>query len=194
MPRERTDSLETDFTGLPEGLPVPVDDGAADHLVGSRMPQVRLASTRGGAVDVSALPAGRSVLFAYPMTGKPGVALPDGWDEIPGARGCTPQNCAFRDLHRDFVSLGVAVFAVSTQTTEYQSEMVERLHVPYPALSDAGLVLTDALRLPTFEAAGMRLLRRLTMIVRDGIIEHVFYPVFPPDRSAKDALDWLNAN
>lgn len=186
--------MTTSFTSLPDDLPVPVDDGAAAHLVGTRMPSMRLASTRGGFVDLAALPSGRTVLFAYPMTGRPGVALPDGWDAIPGARGCTPQNCAFRDLHHDFLARGAGVIALSTQTTFYQQEMAERLHVPYPVLSDADFLLTDALRLPTFEAEGVRLLRRLTMIVRDGTIEHVFYPVFPSDQSAAVALEWLRTN
>ena len=179
------------YDSLPDDLPAPRDDGACDHLVGMAMPMLRLPSTQGGSVDLGALPAGRSVLFAYPMTGRPGVDLPDGWNEIPGARGCTPQNCAFRDLHRAFTDLGTSVFALSTQTTDYQAKMAARLHLPYPVLSDADHALTDALRLPTFEADGMRLLRRLTLIVRDGIIEHVFYPVFPPDRSAEPVLEWL---
>ena len=181
------------YTALPTDLPVPVDDGAAGHLVGLPMPAIVLASTRGGTIDLAALPSGRTVLFAYPMTGRPGVTLPDGWDDIPGARGCTPQNCAFCDLHLDFSGLGATVIAVSTQRADYQREMAERLHLPYPVLSDADFGLTDALGLPTFEVDATRLLRRLTMIVRDGTIEHVFYPVFPPDRSAEQALDWLRA-
>lgn len=183
-----------DFASLPPDLPAPSDDGAAAHLIGLRMPPIVLTSTLGGSVDLGRLPVGRTVIFAYPMTGRPGEALPDGWDEIPGARGCTPQNCAFRDLHEDFRVLGVSVFAVSTQPTGYQREMAERLHVPYAVLSDAAFALTDALRLPTFEVDGVRLLRRLTLVVRGGTIEHVFYPVFPPDRSAAQALDWLKAN
>lgn len=186
--------MTTSFTSLPSDLPVPVDDGAAAHLVGLRMPALSLASTQGGRVDLAALPAGRTVIFAYPMTGVPGVALPVGWDDIPGARGCTPQNCAIRDLYREFLALGAGVLALSTQTTAYQSEMAERIHVPYPVLSDADFALTDALRLPTFEAVGVRLLCRITLIVRDGLIEHVFYPVFPSDQSAAVTLDWLRAN
>jgi peroxiredoxin len=186
--------MSASFTSLPPDLPVPIDDGAAAHLVGMRLPPLRLASTQGGVVDLAALPSGRTVLFAYPMTGRPGVALPDGWDEIPGARGCTPQNCAFRDSYRAFLSLGAGVLAVSTQGTDYQREMAEQLHVPYPVLSDVDFTLTDALRLPTFEAQGVRLLCRLTLIVRDGTIKQVFYPVFPPDRSAAVALDWLRTS
>ena len=186
--------MTTSFTSLPADLPVPIDDGAAAHLRGRKLPALLLPSTLGAAIDLAALPPGRTVLFAYPMTGKPGVALPDGWDDIPGARGCTPQTCAFRDLHRDFLAVGASVLALSTQTTAYQSEMADRLHVPYPVLSDADFLLTDALRLPTFEVYGVRLLRRLTLIIAAGLIEHVVYPVFPPDRAAADTLDWLRAN
>jgi peroxiredoxin len=180
-----------DLAAIPADLPAPLDDGACDHLVGLAMPAIVLEATRGGPVDLAALPAGRTVLFAYPMTGKPGVALPDGWDAIPGARGCTPQNCAFRDQHAAFVGLGAGVLGLSTQTTAYQAEMAERLHLPYPVLSDVAFALTDALKLPTFEADCMRLLRRVTLVIKDGVIEHVFYPVFPPDRSAEPVLAWL---
>lgn len=186
---------QASYATLPEALPAPVDDGACDHLPGLPLPAVALPSTRGGRVALDALPAGRSVIFCYPMTGEPGVALPAGWDDIPGARGCTPQNCAFRDLHADFVALSAGVYAVSTQATGYQRELAERLHLPYPVLSDADLELTTALRLPTFRAGGgSRLIRRLTLVVRDGTIEHVFYPVFPPDRSAEPVLDWLRTH
>ncbi len=179
------------YDSLPDDLPAPRDDGACDHLVGMAMPMIRLPSTQGGSVDLGALPIGRSVIFAYPMTGRPGVGLPDGWNEIPGARGCTPQNCAFRDLHLCFTDLGASVFAVSTQTTDYQAEMATRLRLPYPVLSDADHALTHALRLPTFEADGMRVIRRLTLLVSGSVIEHVFYPVFPPDWSADQVLEWL---
>lgn len=183
-------------TTLPDGLPMPADDGACDHLVGLPLPAVALPSTQGGRVALDALPTGRSVIFCYPMTGQPGVDLPDGWDDIPGARGCTPQQCALRDRHAELADLGVAVYAVSTQASSYQREMAERLHLPYPVLSDSDYELTTALRLPIFRAApyaadGPRLIRRLTMVVRDGIVEHVFYPVFPPDRSAEPVIDWL---
>lgn len=186
--------MVANIADLPPDLPKPRDDGGCAHLVGLRMPAVRLASTRGDRIDLAALPPGRAVLFAYPMTGRPGVALPEGWDEVPGARGCTPQNCALRDTHRAFLDLDAAVFAVSTQQSVYQREMAERLHLPYPVLSDADFALADALRLPTFEAGGMRLIRRLTLIVEDGVIEHVFYPVFPPDRSAEPVLEWLRTH
>lgn len=179
------------FFPLPSGLPEPVDDGACDHLVGMRMPHALLTSTLGRAVDVGALPAGLTVIFCYPMTGVPGQPLPDGWDLIPGARGCTPQACSFRDLYRDFETLGVGVFGLSAQSSAYQREMAERLHLPFEVLSDADLRLTKALGLPTFEAGDMRLIKRLTLVVRDGAIERVFYPVFPSDRGAADVLAWL---
>ena len=181
----------TDFTVLPSDLPPPVDDGACEHLPGLAMPSVRLPSTSGRLVDLGALPAARTVIYCYPRTGRPGEPLPDGWDAIAGARGCTPQSCAFRDHHRELTGLGAEVYGLSTQTTDYQREMAERLHLPFEVLSDARFALTDALRLPTFEVDGMRLIRRLTLIVRDRRIEHVFYPVFPPNESAARVIDWL---
>jgi peroxiredoxin len=155
------------------------------------MPAVRLPSTAGRLVDLAALSAPRTVIYCYPRTGKPGQPLPDGWDMIPGARGCTPQSCAFRDHHRDLADLGAEVYGLSTQTTDYQREMAERLHLPFEVLSDARFAFSDALRLPTFEVDGMRLVKRLTLVVRDKRIEHAFYPVFPPDQSADQVVDWL---
>jgi peroxiredoxin len=181
----------TDFTELPSNLPPPVDDGACHHLRGLAMPSVRLPSTAGRLVDLGALGSGRTVIYCYPRTGRPGEPLPDGWDMIPGARGCTPQSCAFRDHHRELAGLGAEVYGLSTQTTDYQREMAERLHLPFEVLSDAGFAFTDALRLPTFEVDGMRLIKRLTLIVRDQRIEQVFYPVFPPNESAAQVIGWL---
>jgi peroxiredoxin len=172
-------------------IPAPVDDGAARHLAEMRMPSVQLAATDGSKVDLSKL-NGRTVVYAYPRTGKPGVPNPEGWDLIPGARGCTPQTCAFRDLFAELKAAGVDhLFALSTQDTAYQKEVAERLHLPFPILSDEGFKLTTALRLPTFETHGMVLLKRLTLVIKNGVIEHVFYPVFPPDRNAGDVLAWL---
>ena len=182
---------QADYSSLPKSLPAPVDDGACAHLTGLSLPDLALPSTRRDSVHLGRLPDPVSVLFFYPMTGRPGVALPDGWDAIPGARGCTPQNCAFRDTHDEFRALGAGVYGVSTQSTAYQAEMADRLHLPYPILSDADFALTDALGLPTFVADGTRLVRRLTLVVRGGVIAHVFYPVFPPDRSAEPVLDLL---
>lgn len=179
---------------LPPGLPEPVDDGAAGHLLGMQMPPVSLPSTAGGLVDLSKPGAGRTVVYCYPMTGVPGQPLPDGWDAIPGARGCTPQACGFRDHHRELAELNAEVFGLSTQTTGYQTELAKRLHLPFAILSDAEFKLCDALRLPTFEVAGMRLVKRLTLILREGRIEQVFYPVFPPNESAAQVLRWLGAH
>ena len=177
---------------LPEDLPVPTDDGAADHLPGIQIPSVPLSSTAGETVDLSAL-SGRTVVYCYPMTGRPGSDLPSGWDEIPGARGCTPQSCSFRDHHAELRTLGARVFGLSTQDTDYQREATQRLHLPFALLSDEELAFADTLRLPTFEVEDMVLLKRLTLIIRDGRIEKVFYPVFPPDRSAEDVVGWLEA-
>jgi peroxiredoxin len=181
----------TNVTDLPSDLPRPIDDGAGDHLVGLAMPPLRLPSTAGRLVDLGALTAPRTVIYCYPRTGRPGEPLPDGWDMIPGARGCTPQSCAFRDHHQELADLGAEVYGLSTQTTDYQREMAARLHLPFEVLSDAGFALVDALRLPTFAVDGMRLVKRLTLIVRDQRIEHVFYPVFPPDESADQVTSWL---
>ncbi|MDB5069469.1 MAG: peroxiredoxin [Candidatus Eremiobacteraeota bacterium] len=179
---------ERSLSTLPADLPVPVDDGAATHLAGTRLPHVQLAATDGSTVDLATI-AGTVVVFAYPRTGRPGEpSLVDDWDAIPGARGCTPHTCAFRDLHDEFTALGARVYGLSTQDTAYQREMVERLHVPFPVLSDADLALTRALRLPSWDVAGQTLLKRIAWIARDGTIERVFYPVFPPDKNADEVL------
>jgi peroxiredoxin len=158
------------------------------------MPEIRLDSTTGRSVDLSTLGDNRAVIYIYPRTGVPGTPLPDGWDMIPGARGCTPQSCGFRDHHRELAELGAQVFGLSTQTTEYQREMAARLELPFEVLSDSHFELANALRLPTFDVAGMRLLKRLTLIIRAGKIEHVFYPVFPPNESAERVIEWLRSN
>jgi peroxiredoxin len=180
-----------DPTILPADLPRPIDDGGAAHLEGSMLPDVALAATDGSEVRLARL-TGRGVVYAYPRTGQPGKALPEGWDAIPGARGCTPQSCAFRDHFAELRDLGGAhLFGLSTQDSAYQREAAERLHLPFPLLSDEGLAFTKAAGLPTFEISGMVLLKRLTIIVDDGRVTKVFYPVFPPDRSADEVLDWL---
>jgi peroxiredoxin len=175
-------------------IPAPADDGAAAHLTGTRLPAVALRATDGAFVTLAAVP-GRIVVYGYPMTGQPGVALPEGWDEIPGARGCTPQSCAFRDHHAELVAAGAhRTFGLSTQDHAYQKEMAERVHLPFPVLSDDALILTKAARLPTMEVAGRTLLKRFALVIDDGVITKVFYPVFPPDRNAGDVLAWLIAN
>ena len=182
----------TDPYTVPADLPVPVDDGAADHLPGRPMPPVEVPATSGETVRLDALGSGRTVLYLYPMTGRPGADLPAGWDEIPGARGCTPEACAFRDHHRDLLDAGAArVYGLSSQDTAYQREAVDRLRLPFAMLSDPALRLAGALTLPTFEADGGRLFSRLTLIVEEGRIEHVFYPVFPPGGHADEVLAWL---
>jgi peroxiredoxin len=183
--------LEVDWSKIPP----PADDGAAAHLEGMALPPVSLVATNDTSVTLAALP-GRTVVFAYPRTGEPGkIALVDDWDMIPGARGCTPQTCAFRDLYAELKAAGASqVFGLSTQSNEYQTEMASRLHLPFPVLSDEKLLLTQALDLPTMDVAGQTMVKRLALIIDDARITHVFYPVFPPDRNAGDVLTWLKAN
>jgi peroxiredoxin (alkyl hydroperoxide reductase subunit C) len=183
--------LEVDWSKIP----APADDGAAAHLKGLTVPPVSLVATNDTTVTLAALP-GRTVVFGYPRTGEPGkIALVDDWDMIPGARGCTPQTCAFRDLFAELKAAGARqVFGLSTQSNEYQTEMASRLHLPFPVLSDEKLALTHALDLPTMEVAGLTMIKRLALIIDDARISHVFYPVFPPDRNAGDVLAWLKAN
>lgn len=178
---------------FPENLPQPVDDGAAEHLDGAALPDLTLTATNGDAVNIGQVP-GLVVIYIYPMTGRPDVPQPEGWDEIPGARGCTPQSCGFRDHHAELRALNAQVFGLSTQETAYQVEAKERLHLPFELLSDSGLALKARLNLPTFQAAGMELYKRLTLIARDGRIAKVFYPVFPPGQNAEDVLAWLRAH
>jgi peroxiredoxin len=179
---------------LPADLPVPVDDGAADHLEGMAIPALALPSTSGEDIDLGRAAEGTLVLYLYPRTGRPGEQLPDGWDDIPGARGCTPQSCAFRDHFAELRSLGTDVLGISAQALADQAEFAERVGLPYPILSDPELELAQALGLPTFEVAGMRLYRRLTLIARKGRIIKVFYPVFPPDRNAAEVVAWLESS
>src|SRR5579871_2739073 len=183
--------LEVDWSLIPP----PLDDGEANHLVGQTIPKLSLLATDDTSVTLSTL-TGRCVVFAYPRTGEPGkISLVDDWDMIPGARGCTPQTCAFRDLFSELKAAGARhVFGLSTQSNAYQLEMASRLHLPFPVLSDEKLELTRALNLPTMEVAGLTLIKRLALIIDDGRITQVFYPVFPPDRNAGDVLEWLKEN
>jgi peroxiredoxin len=175
---------------LPKDLPIPIDDGACNHLPGMKLPSVPLIATTGRVVDLANI-AGRTFVYCYPRTGRPDEDPPPGWNEIPGARGCTPQSCAFRDHDQELRALGVEVFGLSTQDTNYQKEAVERLHLPFPLLSDEKLRFAKALKLPTFEVESMTLIRRLTLVIKDGRVEHVFYPVFPPDKNADEVIVWL---
>ena len=177
---------------LPPDLPAPVDDGAADHLPGSKLPRLVLESSQ-GPVDLAELAARRAVLYVYPATGTPGRPSPDGWDAIPGARGCTPQSCAFRDHAGELAELGARVAGLSAQPLAAQIEFAERERMPFPVVADPELRLRDVLTLPTFEFGGATLYMRVTLVLEAGCVSHVFYPVFPPDRSAADVVDWLRA-
>jgi peroxiredoxin len=184
--------MSTNPLELPKDLPPPVDDGAAAHLPGLFLPDIALPSTDGSMINLGRL-EGRWVLYIYPMTGRPDVPLPDGWDAIPGARGCTPQACSFRDHYTELKSFNTGVLGLSTQTSEYQREARDRLHLPFQLLSDNALLLKQQLHLPTFIASGMELYKRLTLVIQDMQIVQVFYPVFPPDRNVDDVLAWLRS-
>jgi peroxiredoxin len=178
---------------LPDDLPVPQDDGSTDHLNGLRLPQIPLRSTSGMDIDLGQI-KGKLVVYCYPMTGQPNVALPDGWDQIPGARGCTPQSCAFRDHYQELQALGAQVIGLSVQSTEYQKEMADRLHLPFPVVSDKDYQFQKALNMPTFVAGGMTLLKRVTLIANDGVIVGVHYPIFPSDSDASWVIDFLKTH
>jgi len=179
---------------LPPDIPAPQDDGGARHLAGMTLPDLALPGTDGASVNLSKL-KGRTVVYVYPRTGVPGIDPPQGWDQIPGARGCTPQSCSFRDHFGELKQLGVAqLFGLSTQDTAYQAEAATRLHLPFPILSDEKLKLTKALNLPTFTASGMTLLKRMALVIDDGRITKTFYPVFPPDKNAADVIAWIQAS
>ena len=185
--------MTASYEDLPADLPVPEDDGAAAHLTGAVMPPISLPATTGGTVDLSTL-GPRAIVYVYPMTGTPGVALPEGWDDVPGARGCTPESMGFRSHYDELTALGAQVFGLSAQTTAEQAEAAERLALPFPLLSDSGLVLAERLRLPTFTAAdGVVRYKRLTLVLDYGTISRVFYPVFPPNQHAAEVLGWLQA-
>ena len=178
---------------LPDNLPIPSDDGDCLHLIGARLPSTSLKSTDSTNTNL-ALIKGWLVVYCYPMTGQPNKSLPEGWDEIPGARGCTPQSCNFRDNHQNFTELSTQVYGLSTQSSGHQLEAVNRLHLPYALLSDNQFQMADALKLPTFEVNTMRLIKRVTLIIFDGVIKHYFYPVFPPDKNADEVITWLKQN
>jgi peroxiredoxin len=186
--------MATNPNVLPPNIPVPQDDGGAAHLTGMMLADLALPATSGAPVNLSKL-KGRNVVYVYPRTGVPGQHNPDGWDQIPGARGCTPQSCSFRDHYGELKQFGVMqLFGLSTQDTAYQREAAERMHLPFPVLSDEKLELTKAMRLPTFMAAGLTLLKRMAWVIDDGKMTKVFYPVFPPDKNAEEVLAWLRQN
>ena len=180
------------YETMPEDLPRPINDGACDHLIGMKLPDIDLLATDGSVVNLSAQKR-KTVVYCYPMTGKPGIPLPEGWDEIPGARGCTPQSCSFRDHHSELSALDADVFGLSTQNTEYQKEMAERLHLPFLVLSDANFKFCEVMRLPTFEVSGMRLLKRVTMIAENNSVIGVHYPIFPSDSDANWVIEQLSS-
>jgi len=182
----------TNLNQLPTDLPVPQDDGSASHLMGMRLPNIELLATNGKSIHLGEL-KGRLVIYCYPMTGQPNVPLPDGWDQIPGARGCTPQSCSFRDHYQELQALGAEVIGLSVQTTDYQKEMADRLHLPFPVVSDANYQFQKALNLPIFVAAGMTLLKRVTLIANDGVIEAVHYPIFPSDSDPAWVINYLRS-
>ncbi|OKH16903.1 peroxiredoxin [[Limnothrix rosea] IAM M-220] len=182
----------SELSKLPQGLPEPEDDGACDHLLDCSLPELSLLSTQGAMVNISKA-KNYLVLYCYPMTGKPGVALPQGWDQIPGARGCTPQSCAFRDHYQDLTALRAEVYGISTQASDEQVEAKKRLHLPFELLSDVNLELAQALQLPIFEVDNKYLLKRVTIIVKNNEIVKVFYPVFPPNANADEVIAWLKA-
>lgn len=186
--------MSAGFQNLPPNLPVPEDDGAADHLEGMALPDLHLASSLGGTENLAELASKRRlVAYVYPRTGTPGEPSPPGWDDIPGARGCTPQSCAYRDVVGDFGRHGATLVGISAQSATEQHEFARREHIPFPLLSDSALALAEALGLPTFEAGGMTLYRRLTFVAAAGRIVKAFYPVFPPDRDASQVLTWFTA-
>ena len=175
---------------LPQDLPTPLDDGACDHLQGMSLPDIALLATNNVQVNFSEMP-GRIVIYLYPMTGRPDAELPDGWDQIPGARGCTPQSCSFRDHYQELKTLNTSVYGLSTQTTAYQTEAKQRLHLPFQLVSDQNLEFINSLSLPTLEVEGVKLSKRITLIASEGVIEKVFYPVFPPDQNADQVMAYL---
>ena len=180
----------TNVYEIPSNLPIPTDDGSTDHLKGLRLPNVSLAATNGTTINLGEI-KGKLVIYCYPMTGQPNVTLPDGWDQIPGARGCKPQSCSFRDHYKELQTLGAEVLGLSVQTTEYQKEMVDRLHLPFPVVSDSDYRFQKALSMPTFVASGMTLLKRVTLIVSNGVIQAVHYPIFPSDSDPIWVIDYL---
>lgn len=190
---QEPDEANPNLAPLPSTLVAPEDDGSIDRLPGTRMPSILLPSTDGDSVDLGALGSGRTLIYVFPMTGSPEVDMPEGWDAIPGARGCSPHNCDMRNHYADLMQNGVSrVYGLSSQPVEYQDALTQALRLPYPLLTDEALELVSALRLPTISADDLTVYQRLALIIDNGVIEHVFFPVFPPDRHAQVVLDWLS--
>jgi peroxiredoxin len=183
---------QSSYLELPDNLPIPTDDGSADHLQGMKLDSILLAATNGAKIDLSKL-SGATVVFIYPMTGVPGVALPDGWDDIPGARGCTPQACSYRDNYNELKKHVDNLFGLSVQSSEYQKELKDRVELPYEILSDSEFKFANSLKLPTFEVNSMKLLKRLTLIIKDGLIINKHYPVFPSNKDVNWVLNSFSA-
>ena len=181
-----------EYSNLPDDLPTPIDDGECDHLEGSSLPSTALSLTNGSLLNLETL--NDCVLYIYPMTAQPGTALPDGWEQIPGARGCTPQSCSFRDHYKEFKNLGFEVFGLSAQDTIYQNEAKERLHLPFEFISDEGMILATSPGIPTFNVEGLHLYKRTTLVIKNGKIVKCFYPVFPPDKNPDDVINWIKGN
>jgi peroxiredoxin len=180
----------TNYNQLPPDLPIPIDDGATNHLIGMTLPNISLKSIRGDSINLRSI-RGNAVIYCYPMTGQPNVPLPEGWDQIPGARGCTPQSCSFRDHYQELQALGAEVIVLSVQTSDYQKEMTDRLHLPFPVVSDSNYEFQKAMNMPTFVAAGMILLKRVTLLAKNGVIKAVHYPIFPSDSDPAWVIDYL---
>lgn len=183
----------TNLNQLPANLPVPEDDGSTDHLKGMKLPNVSLNATTGVAINLSQI-KDKLVIYCYPMTGQPNVPLPEGWDEIPGARGCTPQSCSYRNHYQELKLLGAEVVGLSVQSTGYQKEMADRLHLPFPIISDEDFAFQKALNIPTFSVAGITLLKRVTLIANDGVIEAVHFPIFPSDSDPAWVMEYLKTH
>ena len=183
----------TNLNQLPTDLPIPQDDGSTNHLKGMKLPNLSLKATNGKAINFVDI-KGKLVIYCYPLTGQPNVALPDGWDQIPGARGCTPQSCSFRDHYQELQALGADVIGLSVQSTEYQKEMADRLHLPFQVVSDVNYQFQKALNMPTFVADGITLLKRVTLMVNNGVIDAVHYPIFPSDSDPAWVIDYLKSH
>ncbi|VAW52529.1 Alkyl hydroperoxide reductase subunit C-like protein [hydrothermal vent metagenome] len=182
-----------DLYQLPEGLPVPVDDGACNHLEGAPFPSMLITVTPHATYDFSK-EKGINIIFFYPMIGHPDSLPMTGWNEIPGARGCTPQALSYKNYFRQITKLGVRLFGASSQALKEQNDAIDRLKLPFELINDSSFLLSNALKLPTFQFNEIKMIKRLTLVVVDGVIKKVFYPVFPPNKNVDDVIVWLKEN